>query len=311
MKDKSRLSNLYLRYYFDTQGFQSVLRALAGGGTRSYIGISAQHQLPVVHPPGLSEQRAIAEALSDVDGLLSGLDRLIAKKRDLKQAAMQQLLTGQTRLPNFQKHGGFKETTCGTIPADWKLRPLLSAVQIAQGQVDPKVEPYRSMPLIGPVHVEPATGKLIRRQTAAEQGAISGKYLFAEGDIVYGKINPYLQKAILADFPGLCSADMYPLRPAIDVSPRFMLAVILGRQFTNYAVSVSVRSGMPKINRAEMKEFVFPIPPTKDEQTAIAEVLTEMDAELAALQKRREKTRALKQAMMQELLTGKTRLING
>ena len=88
VRDESRLSNLYLRYYFDGAGFQSILRALAGGGTRSYIGISAQHQLPIVLPPTVPEQRAIAEALSDVDELLGGLDRLITKKRDLKQATM-------------------------------------------------------------------------------------------------------------------------------------------------------------------------------------------------------------------------------
>jgi len=247
--------------------------------------------------------------LSDVDALLDGLDRLIVKKRDLKQAAMQQLLTGRTRLPCFEKYKGYKQTKIGMIPKDWELRPLLSAVQIAQGQVDPAIEPYKSMFLVGPAHVEPGTGKLINRQTAAEQGAISGKYLFSEGDIVYGKINPYLQKAFLADFSGLCSADMYPLKPSTDVSPGFMLAVILGHKFTKYAVSVSIRSGMPKINRVEMGEFVFSIPSDKAEQTAIAAVLTDMDAELAGLEQRREKIHALKQAMMQELLTGKTRLV--
>jgi type I restriction enzyme S subunit len=245
--------------------------------------------------PSALEQRAIAMALSDVDALLGGLDRLIAKKRQLKQAAMQQLLTGQTRLPGFS--------------GEWEVKRLPSLATIAQGQVDPRVASYRSMCLIGPEHVESGTGKLLTRRTALEQGAISGKYLFKKGDVVYGKINPYLRKAFLADFDGLCSADMYPLHPVEGVAPGFLLAIILGREFSTYSESVSVRSGMPKINREEMAGFSTKVPKAPDEQSAIAAVLYDMDTELTAMEARRDKTRDLKQAMMQELLTGKTRLV--
>jgi type I restriction enzyme S subunit len=249
----------------------------------------------VVGVPRPSEQRLIAEALSDADELLGGLDRLIGKKRDLKLAAMQQLLTGETRLPSF--HG------------DWKSARFSSLATIVQGQVDPKIEPYRSMLLVGPEHVESGTGKLLGRRSAHEQGAISGKYIFKKGDVVYGKINPYLKKAFLADFDGLCSADMYPLRPNPEVAPGFLLAVILGRDFSTYAESVSVRSGMPKINREEMAGFSTIVPRDFEEQASIAQVFFDMDAEIAALEQRRDKTGALKQAMMQELLTGRTRLV--
>ncbi|MBK8889216.1 MAG: restriction endonuclease subunit S [Dechloromonas sp.] len=252
------------------------------------------HELAVRLPP-LREQRAIAAALSDVDALLAKLDQFIAKKRDLKQAAMQQLLTGQTRLPGFS--------------GEWEVKRLLSLATIAQGQINPSDEPYRSMWLVGPEHVEGRTGKLLNRRTAAEQEAISGKYLFKKGDVVYGKINPYLRKAFLADFDGLCSADMYPLRAVEGVAPGFLLAIILGPEFSRYAESVSMRSGMPKINREEMAGFATLVPKSLEEQTAIATVLSDMDAELAALEARRDKTRALKQGMMQELLTGRIRLI--
>jgi type I restriction enzyme S subunit len=264
--------------------------------TTSVPQINNKHVKPLPFPlPCPPEQRAIAAALSDVDALLGGLDRLIAKKRDLKQAAMQQLLTGQTRLPGFS--------------GEWAVKRLSSLATIAQGQVDPRVAPYRSMFLIGPEHVEGGTGKLLTRRTAVEQGAISGKYLFKKGDVVYGKINPYLRKAFLADFDGLCSADMYALRPVDEIAPGFLLAVILGREFSTYSESVSVRSGMPKINREEMDGFSTKVPMTFSEQAAIASVVSDMDAELAALQARRDKTRDLKQSMMQELLTGKTRLV--
>ena len=202
---------------------------------------------------------------------------------------------------------GYKQTEVGIIPEEWDVRPLLSTVRIANGQVSPKVEPYKSMILVAPDHIECSTGKLLAKQTAAEQGAISGKYLFESGDIVYSKIRPYLRKAILADFPGLCSADMYPLKPATDISSGFILAAILGYRFSKYAESVSVRSGMPKINRTEMAEFSLAVPPIL-EQKAIAEVLHDIDGLLGTLDRLIAKKRDLKKAAMQQLFTGHTRL---
>ena len=203
---------------------------------------------------------------------------------------------------------GFKRTKVGVIPEDWETCPLLSAVFIANGQVDPKREPYRSMILVAPDHIESETGRLLKRKTAGAQRAISGKYLFAEGDIVYSKIRPYLRKAILADFKGLCSADMYPLKPANNVSAGFMFAVVLGHVFSKYAESVSVRSGIPKINRAELAEYTVALPPTKAEQEAIADALSDADALIESLEQLLVKKRQIKKGAMQELLTGKRRL---
>ena len=200
---------------------------------------------------------------------------------------------------------GYKQTEVGVIPEEWQLRPLLSTIRVASGQVDPKVEPYRSMILVAPDHIESSSGRLLKKETAKDQRAISGKYLFSAGDIVYSKIRPYLRKAILADFDGLCSADMYPLKPAIDVSAGFMFAVILGNHFSKYAESVSVRSGMPKINRSELSEYTIALPPTKAEQEAIAEALSDTDALIESLEQLIAKKRQIKQGAMQELLRPK------
>jgi type I restriction enzyme S subunit len=163
------------------------------------------------------------------------------------------------------------------------------------------------MVLVAPDHIEPGTGKLLTKSTAGEQRAISGKYAFGAGDIVYSKIRPYLKKAILADFAGLCSADMYPLRPFDGVVGGYMLAVLLAHRFTKYAESVSVRSGMPKINRAELADFVVAAPPLP-EQRAIAAALSDVDALLGGLDRLIATKRDLKRAAMQQLLTGQTRL---
>lgn len=164
------------------------------------------------------------------------------------------------------------------------------------------------MILVAPDHIESSSGRLLHKVTASDQRAISGKYLFSIGDIVYSKIRPYLRKAIRADFDGLCSADMYPLKPATNVSGGFVLAVILGHQFSTYAESVSVRSGMPKINRAELADYTMALPPTKAEQEAIAEALSDADALIESLDQLITKKRQIKQGTMQELLTGKRRL---
>ena len=203
---------------------------------------------------------------------------------------------------------GYKQTEVGVIPEDWELRPFLSAIMVGSGQVDPKIEPYRSMILVAPDHIESGSGRLLKKETANSQHAISGKYFFGNGNIVYSKIRPYLKKAILADFKGLCSADMYPLKSVPDVSAGFIFFVILGDHFSEYAKSVSVRSGMPKINRSELADYILALPPTKAEQEAIAEALSDADALIESLEKLIAKKRQIKQGAMQELLTGKKRL---
>jgi type I restriction enzyme S subunit len=164
------------------------------------------------------------------------------------------------------------------------------------------------MTLVAPDHIESGTGRLLKKVTATDQRAISGKYLFVKGDIVYSKIRPYLRKAILADFSGLCSADMYPLKPAKGTSGGYILAVILADHFSRYAQSVSVRSGMPKVNRTELAEYSLAIPSTEVEQEAIAGALSDASALTESLEQLLAKKRHLKQGAMQELLTGKRRL---
>lgn len=192
-------------------------------------------------------------------------------------------------------------------PDGWDVRPLLSLVSLPVGQVDPRLEPYRSMILAAPDHVESGTGRLLDRVTARDQGAISGKYVVSVGDVVYSKIRPNLRKAFLADFSGLCSADMYPLRARPGVSPGFVLATLLSEPFVRYAVSSSARSGIPKINREELAGFVALVPPA-DEQRAIAQALFDVDSLIRGLDELIVKMRNMRQGAVQQLLSGRNRL---
>jgi len=204
---------------------------------------------------------------------------------------------------------GYKKTPAGVIPNDWSVRRMGGVARVVSGQVDPRIEPYSLMPLVAPDHIESGAGRLARSiATAAEQRAISGKYLFRSGTVIYSKIRPHLRKVCIAPFDGLCSADMYPLLPADDVHPGFLFASLLSERFSKYAESVSIRSGMPKINRDELAGFEFLLPSTRQEQAQIAGTLVDADALIDSLEQLLTKKRQIKQGAMQELLTGKRRL---
>ncbi len=262
---------------------------------------SILHAVCVPWPPDTVEQRAIATALSDVDGLLDGLDRLIAKKRDLKQAAMQQLLTGLTRLPGF----------CG----EWEVKAIGDSIDLLTGF------PFSSAEYSD-------SGIRLLRGTNVKRGVTDwsdhlvqcwprmtsdiARYELREGDLVIamdgslvGRSYARLQKL---DLPAVLLQRVARIRSTkLDIG--YLTQFVGSDIFISYCDSVKTVTAIPHISPSDIRNFRIPVPPDIKEQTAIAAVLAEMDAELAALTQRRDKTRALKQAMMQELLTGRTRLI--
>lgn len=278
VKDPNRLSNFYLRQYFDSSRFQSLFASLAGGGTRAYLGIVKQLELPIVRPP-LPEQRAIATVLSDVDALLGGLDRLIAKKRDLKQAAMQQLLMGKTRLPGF--NGEWEEKALGEIAI------ISKGVQLHSSETNPDghIPHYNG-------GMQPSS-LTVRFNTPANTIAIS------EGGNSCGFVQFITE-------PFWCGGHCYAVVPK-SVDNGFLFHALKGQQ--SAIMGLRVGSGLPNVQKTALGLFKLKFPKNPIEQTAIADVLSDMDAELSDLENRLKKTRFLKQAMMQELLTGKTRLV--
>lgn len=290
---------LFFYYVFISDDQQDLIR----GGTIQtgvpHINLGILRDIPVQLPP-LPEQRAIATALSDVDGLLGGLDRLIAKKRDLKQAAMQQLLTGQTRLPGF--HGEWEETTLGD------LGQFLKGSGVTKDQT-------RSGNLACVRYGELYThhNDVIRDFNSWISPEVASTAVrLRKGDILFagsGETKEEIGKcaAFVSDVEAYAGGDIVILRPrqadAIFLGYFLNTAPISRQKASRGQGDAVVHIGGSSLGAIRCR---IPEPP---EQTTIAEVLTEMDAELAALEQRREKTRALKQAMMQELLTGRTRLL--
>lgn len=257
------------------------------------------------------EQRAIAEALSDVDALLDGLDRLIEKKRDLKLAAMQQLLTGKTRLPGF--YGEWPIKTFG------QLFNFSGGYSASRDQLSTEGHCYLHY---GDIHGATKTFIDVRAEFQdvpkldIPLQQVSKNSLLEDGDVVFVDASEDDEGA--SRHVVVVNTDNIPfisgLHTIVAKSKTNELAhdyrrycfqtPAIRQQFLFYAVGTKV-SGISKTNIAKLEMRV----PKVSEQTAIAEVLTDMDAELAALEQRREKTSALKQAMIQELLTGRTRLV--
>ena len=124
------LHNRYLMYLF--RYMKGTWKRLMAGSTHNTIYMPIFKGLQILLPPA-EEQRAIAAALSDADEWIASLDRLIAKKRDIKQATMQQLLTGKTRLPGFQKKPGYKQTDIGSVPEDWEVETISNIGKVVRG----------------------------------------------------------------------------------------------------------------------------------------------------------------------------------
>jgi len=245
--------------------------------------------IPRPHP---AEQRAIAAALGDVDALLAGLDQLIAKKRDLKQAAMQQLLTGQTRLPGFK--GEWDEVEFGVIAAIRNAKVIASSMPAGTRCVELE-------------SIDQGTGRLL---VINEASGLGSKYSFKKGDVLFGRLRAYLRKYWLATFDGVCSTEIWPLIARDGrLLGDFLFLLVQTSEFMS-AAGVSYGTHMPRSDWCVLEKLRVRLPPSP-EQAAIAAVLFDMDAELAALEARRCKTLDIKQAMMQELLTGKTRLPHG
>jgi len=233
----------------------------------------------MVQLPPPEEQSAITAALSDVDALISALDRLIAKKRDLKQAAMQQLLTGQRRLPGFT--------------AKWEVKRLGEVAHIKTGSKnnDDKVE-------------DGAYPLFVRSQTVERINSYSYdcEAVLVPGEGGIGSIFHYIN----GKFD--CHQRVYKISAFDDDTCGKFIFYCMKNGFYKQATRNSVKATVDSLRLPTFLEFEF-LAPTRKEQTAVASVLSDMDAEIAALVQRRDKTRDLKQGMMQELLTGRTRLI--
>jgi type I restriction enzyme S subunit len=265
----------FLQYWLISSTTQKLLSETSHGGTMGIINAKVLSVLSIPLPP-LAEQKAIAHALSDVDNLITAIDQLITKKRNIKQGTMQELLTGKKRLPGFS--------------GKWEVKKLGDILKVKHGKSQHNIiDENGKFPIL-------ATG----------------------GEI--GKTNTYLynKPSVLIGRKGTIDIPQYMDTPFWTIDTLFYTEIFNNAvpKFVFYKFnlinwySYNEASGVPSLNAKTIENIDINFPKNVLEQKAIAEILTDIDKEIEALEKNRDKYKALKQGMMQELLTGKTRIID-
>ena len=223
-----------------------VMNQMASGGTFKEISKTSFSHLEIPLPP-LSIQRQIVAELDGYRKIIEGARQVIAN---------------------------YKPTI--KIDPEWPRVKLGEVCRIDAPLVDPKLPQFRSLPHVSGENIESGTGGLLTLYSAAEDKVISGKYAFKAGAVLYSKLRPYLCKAALAAFDGLCSADMYPLMTEdSQLNACFLLNVLLSDHFTRYAVELSGRARMPKLNREDLMGYEIPLPPLDVQHRIVAELEAE------------------------------------
>lgn len=297
IKDPHRFDAAFLAYYFRGPAGRQLMSALAQGATR--YNLSKRQFLALeVKVPYLAEQCAIAEALSDVDGLIAALEALIAKKQAIKHAAMQQLLTGKTRLPGFS--------------GEWDVKRIGEfAVCTAGGTPSTRMQSYWG----GSIRWM-SSGELNMRRVHEVEGRITEEGLRNSSTkrippkcVLIGLAGQGKTRGTVAmNFVELCTNQSIAAILANNTFVSEYLYFHLDSRYDELRELSSGGGGRGGLNLTLIKSLAIPFPSVA-EQAAIAAVLSDTDAEIAALEASRAKTHAIKQGMMQQLLTGRVRLV--
>ncbi len=185
---------------------------------------------------------------------------------------------------------------------DWEQRKWYDTVNISTDMVDPKEGKYDDLPHIGPGNIESFTGRILNNvKTVREDNLISGKFHFNYGDIIYGKINPQLAKYAYVNFEGLTSADTYVLNSHNGIDQYFLFVILQTKDFYKYSVSVSMRTGMPKINRDELNQYNYLAPSNIDEQRKIGAFFKQLDDTIALHQRKLDLLKETKKGFLQKM----------
>ena len=240
LKSNSKVINSsFFAYYTLSNDFKTnVAKIRKDAVNQSSIAISDIRKFSIPVPPIQSQQYIVAE--------LDKINELIRlKKEQLKDY-------DNLAQSIFYEMFGDKK---------YERRKLKNIVKVKSGQVSPLEDPYCDMVHVGPANIESNTGRLINLTTAKEENLISGKYLFDSSMVLYSKIRPNLNKVTIADFEGICSADMYPLIASKSIDKKFLLFILKQKEFLSYAIANSGRANIPKINREALLEYSTILPP--------------------------------------------------
>ena len=295
----SDINSSFFYHLLRTSRFRATLIENAKGGAQGNLNIEDIYSFSFSLSPLVSEQSAIATVLSDTDSLIESLEQLIAKKRLIKQGAMQELLTGKRRLPGFAQKSGYKQTEVGVIPEDWETKNLGDISEIVMGQ-SPSSLNYNSkgegLPLIqGMADIsDRKTIKRIFTREISKLGKVGDILMSVRAPV--GEIAKTMFDVCLGR--GVC---------AIRHPTEFLYHYLISQE--QKWKKISKGSTFDSINSDDVKELIIVFPSNSNEREAIATVLSDMDEEITSLEDKLSKLRQIKLGMMQELLTGRIRLV--
>ena len=289
------VSGKFAFHFLDSQ--YEAIRKLSNTGNQENLNSSLVRSIPILLPP-VAEQEAIAGALSDADVLIESLEQLLAKKRQIKQGAMQELLTGKKRLPGFS--------------GEWEVKSLGALADIRSGGTPSTTQPQfwdGHILWCTPTDITALSGYKYLSHTKRKISLQGLKASSAE------LIPPHSVVMTSRATIGECAINRVPLAtnqgfknfiPRDQVNVEFLYYLLLTQK--QRFISLCGGSTFLEIGKTQLVTFAVNVPPTEAEQTTIAATLSDMDAEISALEAKLAKARQIKQGMMQELLTGKIRL---
>ena len=271
--------NKYL--YWFLKGKKEYLNSLGRGATFKEISKSIVSEIEIALP-SINEQKKVVEKFEKISKIIQLRRQELEKLDDLIKARFIELF------------GDLKSNSKG-----WPIVGFNECAEIDTNMIH-DFEGYEDYPHIGIDSIEKETGRLSGYRTVAEDGVISGKYLFTEKHIIYSKIRPNLNKVAMPDFVGVCSADAYPILVKDDICVKEYLGYTMrSKYFLDYIVAFSNRTNLPKVNKKQVEGFALPLPPMELQQQ-FAVFVSQVDKSKVAVQKALDETQLLFDSLMQE-----------
>lgn len=293
---KDKVDAKFVECYFDDNWrLNNYLHPLVNKGAKNDMKVSADNALNgnVIFPSTKDEQVKISNLFTKIECLITLHQRKLTKLQLLKKSMLTKMFPKDgAQVPEI-RFRGFHE--------NWGKLLFNDTVNISNDMVDPKKGSFDKLIHIGPGDIEPHTGQLLPGiKTVSESHLISGKFRFYKGDIIYSKIRPELSKCVIAPTDGLASADAYILHCNKEMWQDFLYCILQTKHFYKYATSISMRTGMPKINREELGRYSFLAPSVKEQQL-IGAFFTGLNHLISIHQRKLSKLQQIKQAMLSKL----------
>jgi len=296
LRVKPDLDHEYLFQWVLNRKFVNYMISQMVGSSYPAVNISDVEVAPIILPP-LNEQQKIASVLSNIDELIVFTRIIIDYLQILKKGVMQRLLTEGIG------HSEFKDSKLGKIPKEWNIVKIEDICSLRRENYEPEKD--SNFNYIGLEHIN--SGDSILHRFGTEKDIKSTQHRFYSNDILYGKLRPYLDKAVLVDFEGICSTDIIVLRNNEKTIPEYLVNILHTSRFLHYIISTMSGTTLPRTNWKDLSKFKVKLPPI-EEQEYIMSIILNIDTRINDERKYIDILKVIKKGLMQDLLTGKKRV---